>query len=270
MTEQTKAAVRREFGANATAYVTSAPHAKGASLERLRTLVELQPAWRVLDVATGAGHTALTFAPHVQQVWATDITPEMLEQVRRQAEQRQVTNLIIELADAEQLPYADAMFDLVTCRIAPHHFDAPDRFVTEAARVLAPGGVLAVVDNIVPHGRAGAYVNAFEKLRDPSHVRCLSMEEWRDLFVRCGFAVGHAETIVKRIDFGDWAARHDANMQAYLLALLHEARGDTAAFLQPHVDAAPITFQLWEGILIGEKVGIVNGTNVLSFAKRLR
>ncbi len=253
MTEQTKAAVRREFGANAAAYVTSAPHATGASLERLLSLVKPQPAWRVLDVATGAGHTAFTFAPHVQQVWATDITPEMLEQVRRQAQQRQVTNVIIELADAEQLPYADAMFDLVTCRIAPHHFDAPERFVQEATRVLAPGGVLAVVDNIVPPGVAGAYVNAFEKLRDPSHVRCLSMEEWRELFVQGGFVVEHAEAIAKRIDFGDWAARHDVTMRGYLLALLRESHGESAAFLDPQLEEQPITFQLWEAILIGRR-----------------
>ena len=253
MSEQTKATVRREFGANAAAYVTSATHAKGASLERLLMLVQPAPDWRTLDIATGAGHTAFIFAPHVQRVWATDITPEMLEQVRRQAQQRRIENLVIELADAEQLPYADAMFDLVTCRIAPHHFDAPERFVAEAARVLAPGGVLAVVDNIVPHGVAGAYVNALEKLRDPSHVRCLSMEEWHDLFAQGGLVVEHAETVAKRIDFGDWAARHDATMREYLLALLRESHGDTAAFLQPHLEERPITFQLWEGILIGKR-----------------
>ena len=253
MSEQTKATVRREFGANAATYVTSATHAKGASLERLLALVKPEPDWRVLDIATGAGHTAFVFAPHVRQVWATDITPEMLEQVRRQAQQRHIENLVIELADAERLPYADASFDLVTCRIAPHHFDAPDVFAGEAARVLAPGGVLAVVDNIVPHGVAGAYVNAFERLRDPSHMRCLSMEEWRELFVRCGFVVEHTETVAKRVDFGDWAARHDGNMREYLLALLREARGDTAVFLQPQLEDMPITFQLWEGILLGKR-----------------
>jgi SAM-dependent methyltransferase len=110
MTEQTKATVRREFGANAAAYVTSATHAKGASLERLLALTNPQPDWQVLDIATGAGHTAFLFAPHVRQVWATDITPEMLDQVRQHAPARGVDNLVIELADAEKLPYADGTF----------------------------------------------------------------------------------------------------------------------------------------------------------------
>jgi ubiquinone/menaquinone biosynthesis C-methylase UbiE len=253
MTEDTKSTVRREFGANAGAYVTSATHAKGASLERLLALTKPQPEWHVLDIATGAGHTALAFAPHVRQVWATDITPEMLEQVSRQTSERNVGNIVIELADAEQLPYADSAFDLVTCRIAPHHFDAPELFVSDAARVLKPGGLLAVVDNIVPRGVAGDYINAFEKLRDPSHVRCLSLEEWHDLFAEHGFAIEHAETLYKRISFATWAARHDTNMQRYLLALLRESSGETADFLQPYLDEEPATFRLWEGIIVGRQ-----------------
>lgn len=253
MTEQTKATVRREFGANAAAYVTSATHAKGASLERLLTLTDPQPDWHVLDIATGAGHTAFLFAPHVRQVWATDITPEMLDQVRQHAPARGVDNLVIELADAETLPYADGAFDLVTCRIAPHHFDAPAAFVREAQRVLKPGGLLAVVDNIVPDGVAGDYVNAFEKLRDPSHVRCLSIEAWQMLFVQHDLVVEHAETLYKRVEFAVWAARHDANMQRYLLAMLHQATGAAAEFLQPEFGVPSQTFRLWEGIIVGRR-----------------
>src|SRR6266849_4178603 len=74
----TKSLVQEQFGATAAHYLTSKPHAKGKSLERLVELVQPQPAWRALDVATGAGHTAYAFAPHVARVWATDITEEML------------------------------------------------------------------------------------------------------------------------------------------------------------------------------------------------
>ncbi len=253
MVDEIKAAVQREFGANASAYVTSATHAKGASLERLVALTAPQSDWAVLDIATGAGHTAFLFAPHVRQVWATDITPEMLEQVRRQVPERKAGNVTVEIADAEQLPYDESTFDLVTCRIAPHHFAAPERFVREAARVLKPGGLLAVVDNIVPHGVAGDYVNAFEKLRDPSHVRCLSMEEWESLFGEGSFVVEHAETLYKRVEFSTWAARHSDNMQRYLLAMLQQAAGDAAEFLQPQLADPPVTFRLWEGILVGRR-----------------
>ena len=73
-----KSLAQQRFGRAAADYATSEVHAKGASLTRLVELTEPKPHWRVLDVATGAGHTALAFAPHVAKVTATDITEEML------------------------------------------------------------------------------------------------------------------------------------------------------------------------------------------------
>ena len=73
----TKSLVQQQFGAHAAAYSTSTVHAKGASLARLVELVKPQPDWRALDIATGSGHTAAAFAPHVSRVTASDITGEM-------------------------------------------------------------------------------------------------------------------------------------------------------------------------------------------------
>ena len=244
-----KSQIKKQFGANAAHYITSRPHAKGASLKRLVELVRPQPNWHVLDIATAAGHTAFTFAPHVAHVWATDITPEMLAIARERAGELGLDNVTVEVADAEALPYDDASFDLVTCRIAPHHFGDVGLFVREAARVLKPGGVLAVVDNVVPAGAAGDYVNALEKLRDPSHGRCLTLESWLALFEQAGLTVTHHETMAKRIEFESWAARHDTVMQGYLRALLTEASGKAAAFLQPD----ETTFRLLEGIVVGKR-----------------
>lgn len=245
--------VRAQFGANAAAYVNSAVHARGNSLTRLVELVQPQAHWQALDIASAAGHTAFIFAPHVAHVYATDITPEMLEAASQLAAERNIQNVTVEYADAEELPYADASFDLVTCRIAPHHFPKIDLFLRESARVLRPTGLLAVVDNIVPHGPAGDYVNAFEKLRDPSHGRCLSMEEWLAGYTTAGLTVQQQEILVKTMDFGTWAQRHDATMQNYLRAMLSEVTGAAQAFLQPQVTPETASFQLYEGILIGRK-----------------
>src|SRR5207245_4668682 len=174
-----KSLVQEQFGATAAHYLTSKPHAKGKSLERLVELVQPQPGWRALDVATGAGHTAYAFAPHVARVWATDITDEMLTLVREEAAKRGFANLRVAYAKAEALPFEDGTLDLVTSRIAPHHFDSIAAFLDEARRVLKPSGTFALVDNVVPESAVGDYVNAFERLRDPSHLRAWSIEEWR-------------------------------------------------------------------------------------------
>ena len=217
------ATVKQQFGANAAFYLTHAPHAQGESLERLVTLTEPQPGWHVLDIATGGGHVAYAFAPHVARVWATDITEEMLTQVRGEVARRKLGNVRTAYARAEMLPFEDASFDLVTCRIAPHHFDSIPEFLAETARVLKPSGTLALVDNVVPAGAVGDYVNAFERLRDPSHLRAWTIEEWQTAIADAGLAVAHAEVLSKRMVLKPWAARHDATMVDDLARALRSA-----------------------------------------------
>lgn len=254
-----KELVRRQFGAHAEAYATSEVHAKGASLARLVELVAPQPDWRVLDVATAAGHTAFAFAPHVAHVTATDITPEMLPVAAKLAAEQGIANVSLEVADAEDLPFADAQFNLVTCRIASHHFPHVERFLAQAARVLRRGGILAVVDNVVPEGAAGEYVNRFEKLRDPSHHRALSLDEWRTAFAEAGFEARpgsfHAETAPKRMDFQPWAERMGASAEtiAELRRLLADAPPDALAYLRPAEVDGTLVFFLSEAIVIGRK-----------------
>ncbi len=250
-----KTIIKEQFGANARAYINSQSHARGASLARLVELVEPQEDWLMLDVATGAGHVAFTFAPHVDVVHATDITPQMLAVTKEQAQTRELGNIVVEHADAEGLPYEDGTFDLVTCRIAPHHFGDVLLFVREAARVLRVGGVFALVDNVVPAGTVGGYVNAFEKLRDPSHNRCLSLQEWLDLFEAAELTIVHHETIDKPMSFEYWGKRHDSTMRSYLRALLTQGSGDVTAFLRPQATDEDLFFHLSEGLVIGHKEG---------------
>src|SRR5260370_41717679 len=138
-----KSLVQEQFGATAAHYLTSKPHAKGKSLERLVELVQPQPGWRVLDVATGAGHTAYAFAPQVARVWATDITEEMLALVRAEIDKRKLANVRVAYAKAEALPFEDESFELVTCRSAPHHFNSIAAFLDEAPRVRKSGATPA-------------------------------------------------------------------------------------------------------------------------------
>jgi ubiquinone/menaquinone biosynthesis C-methylase UbiE len=244
---------QEHFGATAKDYLTSKPHALGKSLERMVALAEPQPGWHMLDVATGAGHVAYAFAPHVARVWATDITDEMMAIVREDISTRGLANVRVAHAKAESLPFEDGSFDLVTCRLAPHHFDSIARFLDEVRRVLKPGGRFALVDNVVPAGSIGDFVNAFERFRDPSHLRAWTMDEWRDALTEAGLKVEHQETIDKRMDFASWAQRHDATMQRLLISMLRETTPAVKDFMAPKVDDGPVTFTLREGVFLASR-----------------
>jgi ubiquinone/menaquinone biosynthesis C-methylase UbiE len=239
-----------QFGANAAEYLTSKPHAEGKSLDRLVALTRPQPHWHVLDVATGAGHTAYAFAPHVARVWASDITDEMLNLVRGELAKRELGNVRIAHAKAEALPFEDGAFDLVTCRVAPHHFDSIPSFLDETRRVLKRDGTFALVDNVVPAGSVGHYINAFERFRDPSHLRAWTIDEWRSALKQHGFNATHEEVLSKQMDFAYWAGRYDAVMQAYLRAMLEHATSAVKNVLEPQEKNGGLTFRLSEALFI--------------------
>ena len=175
--------VQAQFGRTADAYVKSIGHAKGAELTQMVELAErllgsLQGR-NALDVATGGGHTALAFARAGAHVTATDLTPEMLSAAQTFVQAEGFESVVFHAARAEVLPFAAETFDLVTCRIAAHHFAGPQKFVQEAARVLRPGGLLLLVDNVSPEDAAlGRVMNDIEGRRDPSHVWAYTVRQW--------------------------------------------------------------------------------------------
>jgi ubiquinone/menaquinone biosynthesis C-methylase UbiE len=262
-----KSLVQQQFGAHAAAYLTSAVHAKGASLGRLVELVAPRLTWQALDVATGAGHTAAAFAPHVGHVIASDLTSEMLEEAAKLAKSKGLANMETARADAEALPFAEGQFDLVTCRIAPHHFPDVAAFAASVWRVLKAGGTFALVDNIAPDtlstpgfsaaelSEAARLYNAFEKVRDPSHARCLGMAEWTEVLSDRGFVVVHTERLPKDMEFQPWAERMgtDAARIERLRAMLVEGTPALKAFLKPRHEQEKLWFTLDEAILIARR-----------------
>jgi ubiquinone/menaquinone biosynthesis C-methylase UbiE len=206
--EAIKARVRAAFGAAAESYVTSERHRSG---DDLATLVEwAQPTSddRALDISTGGGHTALAIAPHVHSVAVTDLTPRMLATARTYLTAKGVTNATYVIADAERLPFLDAGFDLVTVRIAPHHYADVQRAASEMTRVLTPGGRLLFIDNIAPEdAELDQIMNDWERRRDPSHVRAYTASGWRALLGNAGLTVTRGETRRMIYHFAEWVER---------------------------------------------------------------
>lgn len=259
--------VQQQFGPAVRDYADCEVHRSGASLKRLVELVEPRAGWRVLDVATGAGHTAAIFAPHVAEVVASDITPEMLRQTQALASEKGLGNIRTAHAEAGSLGFKAQTFDLVTCRLAAHHFPNIAGFVREARRVLKPGGRLAVVDNVTPDARsvgglperevaaAAAAYNAFEKLRDPSHVRALAAEEWIGILESGGFAVCRREQIGKEMAFRPWVERMrcDEPTVRQLEQILRDTPALTA-FLRPREIDGVLHFTLQEFIVVADRI----------------
>ena len=154
--KDSKALSEERYSQYAQGYVSSQSHAKGYDLDRLVEIAKPQPTWKMLDIATGGGHTALKFAPLVKSVIASDLTEKMLTAAEAHIQEKGAVNVSFKIADAEDLPFENTRFDLVTCRIAPHHFPDVQKFTQEAARVLKPGGFLLVQDHVLPEDQKAA------------------------------------------------------------------------------------------------------------------
>ncbi len=245
-----------QFARNAERYARSPVFAQSDDLSALLRVVDPQPHWQTLDVATGGGHTALACAGRARHVTATDIVPQMLAAARRLACEHGLTNIDFALADAESLPHPDATFDLVTCRIAPHHFDDPGRAVREMARVCKPGALAAVIDGIAPPDRAVAdEINRWEADRDPSHVALLTVTGWSALFCAAGLDAAHLSTFDLWLDFDEHMRRADVDTEtaaALRRRLLHSSPA-MRDWLKVTVEGDTITFNWPLALIVGRK-----------------
>jgi ubiquinone/menaquinone biosynthesis C-methylase UbiE len=168
----------------ASSYVESDAHRAGADLDLLASWAA--GAETALDVATGGGHVARRLRESGLRVVTSDPAPGMQPDV---------------IAPAEHLPFDDASFDVVVCRTAAHHFEDPAAAIVEMARVA--GERVLVVDTL----NMGDAAERAEKLRDPSHVRNYSLDEWRSLFDGAGLEVDELRVLPHEIDFAAWLAR---------------------------------------------------------------
>ena len=203
-----EALVGGQFGARADAYLVSAVHAQGADLDALAGLARSRPDARVLDLGCGGGHVTFNVAPHVREVVAYDLSPEMLGVVARAARERGLSNVTTRQGFAESLPFDDASFDLVLSRYSAHHWRDIDAALRETARVLKPGGIAAFVDSVSPGTPLlDTYYQAIELLRDCSHVRNYSRAEWEAVIARAGLIADVTSQHRLHLEFGSWVER---------------------------------------------------------------
>jgi SAM-dependent methyltransferase len=245
--------VQKQFGRTAAAYVESPNHAKGEDLDRTVALAAEHGGERVVDVGTGVGHMLRRVAPSFRAAIGVDATREMLEAGVGVLAKAGVTNAVLVQADATALPIASGSADVVTSRLAAHHFaDAAGAF-REIARILRPGGLFVLVDNYAPDdAELERFINEVETLRDPSHIRNHTVAGWSDLLKQAGLRTTvDSDAAVTKLVTENWLERSQTppDRAEEVRRRLRTAPPSAIAAFQ----IAPTTFAVRKLILIGRK-----------------
>jgi SAM-dependent methyltransferase len=200
--------VTNQFGPQAAAYVASAVHSGGEDLAAMQAEVEARKPAAVLDLGCGGGHVSFNAAPFAGAVTAYDLSTDMLAAVAAEAAKRGLANIATQQGSAERLPFADASFDMVMSRYSAHHWGNVPTAMKEAFRVAKPGASLVFADIVAPVEVVNdTFLQSFEMLRDPSHVRDYAVGEWQTMIAEAGFTEVETRLWRLRIDFTSWIAR---------------------------------------------------------------
>ena len=246
--------VRDSFSKVAANYSKSTFHASSVRLQEVVDLVRPKRGDLALDVATGTGNTAFAVAPHVRRVVGLDLTREMLDEARRVAAERSITNVDWVIGDAAHLPFQDNTFDIYVVRAAPHHFTDVDAFLGEAFRVLKPDRDAAFVD-CAPPLPARDVLHEVELRRDPSHILSLTVEEWVAKLERAGFEVESAQARELDWNYEDWMGNMSigGELSAELAAVIESTDGEAREQLHPERRDGKLFHAYWHALIRAHK-----------------
>jgi SAM-dependent methyltransferase len=175
--EEQRRLILDQFTRQAVPFAEMPAHSNEEANQLLLARAQVGPEDTVLDVACGPGLIACALAGVARHVTGLDLTPAMIEQAQARQRARGLTNLTWVVGDAVPLPFPAAAFSVVVTRFSFHHFLEPRAVLAEMVRVCKSGGRLAVIDVFTSSPEQAEAYNQVEKLRDPSHVRALSVEE---------------------------------------------------------------------------------------------
>ena len=201
-----------QFTRQATPFSTAPGISDERALQMIVAAARPEPDDTVLDLACGGGLIVCAFAPRVRHATGIDLTPAMLARARALAAERVIANVTWQEGDIRALPWPDGAFSIVVTRFSLHHLPDPLAAVREMARVCRPGGRIVVVDMYASEDpeKAAAW-NRLEVLRDPSHVRVLSLTELKALFPGVGLPAPETAFYELRSDVDSLLARSFPN-----------------------------------------------------------
>jgi ubiquinone/menaquinone biosynthesis C-methylase UbiE len=265
MSKKHKEAVQKQFTKTAEAFSTFAMRDTPEVLKEKVEFAKPQPTDVVLDIACGPGAFVLALAPRVKHARGVDLTPEMLRRARAYQAEKQIPNAAFVRGDAEQLPFADGVFDLVSCQCSFHHMPKPQLVLREMVRVGKPEGRLVIIDPLAPESDTKYEIyNRIEQLRDPSHTLTLRLTEFLNLFDQEGLEMLRQSLRRRPRSFDNWMLRggHAPGTKKYLETrkLLEQSMAGDRAGFSAQLQGDDIQIAHNEGMfLLGRTVGGENG-----------
>ena len=197
--------VRERFTRTADAFSGFSRTVRFAEAERLAVLAAADGAELALDLACGPGTFTFALASRVRRIIGLDLTPALLDKARGTAKEKGLANLFLVCGNSCSLPFTAGVFDIASCGYALHHLSDPSTTLRELARVLRPGGRVALLDLVAPEESPRAEMNnRIERARDVSHVRTLAATEFESLAGAAGFRILRREVAERPRSFDDW------------------------------------------------------------------
>lgn len=252
-----KTSVRQEFTEQAESYANSAVVTDSNKVKRLLRATDVPASARVLEIATGPGHVAREFATACDTVVGVDLTKAPLTIAEQRRREGNIDNVHFGQGDAESLPFMRNTFDAVVSRLALHHLEMPDAALEEMRRVCRPDGTVAIDDIVVSeHTERRQYQNRFERIRDPSHVRALSLSELIGLFTDCELEVNNVrmDSLTQTVD--DWIATAQTpdNRATKVRNMIEQDAQNDLSGTNPYYQNGRLKFTQRTAIVVGKPV----------------
>lgn len=196
--------VRSSFTVQANEFNNALSFSSEEYLKYVVSAAEIRESDSVLEAAAGTCACGRAIAPHAASVVCLDVTPAMLESGRREAEKDGLCNMVFVKGDIYSLPFLSESFDVVISRLAFHHFPDIQKPFSEMTRVLRSGGRIILIDMEAAEENLRRSEDEIEALRDVSHVRNLSADEMRDLFVQNSLEIIKSEITKIPVELNAW------------------------------------------------------------------